>query len=294
LKYPKVSIVLSTYNGERFLKEQIESLLNQTYKNVEIIAIDDRSNDKTVEILKSYGRIKLYQNEKRAGILKNFEKGISLAQGEYIALCDQDDVWYPQKIEIQVKELNKFDMPAMVHSDLEVIDEEGNLLHKSYFKYKGYDFQNTKSLETLISRSGVMGNTVMFNKKLKDLLLPIPECAPMHDYYIGVLNEIYGKRVTLKEPLVKYRLHKKNYGNVKYSKNLLEKIGLFFKEEWPYSERKEFLKWLLTKEIPQEDKKVIEDFLECIENRCLKKTYYKDKPFYYIKLALRKFLKSVK
>ena len=102
MKTPLVSIVLATHNGENYLKEQLDSLINQTYPVLEIIVVDDCSTDATVDIIKlyrqKYGHIKFYQNEAVLGPVKNFEKGMVLSAGEYISLCDQDDVWMPEKI----------------------------------------------------------------------------------------------------------------------------------------------------------------------------------------------------
>src|SRR5271155_1786606 len=99
---PLVSIVLGTYNGEAFIKEQILSVLAQTYTSFEVIAIDDGSSDGTVSILREYAardqRIRVIANERNLGFVRNFEKGCSLAKGKFIALCDQDDYWFPEKV----------------------------------------------------------------------------------------------------------------------------------------------------------------------------------------------------
>src|SRR6476469_4151602 len=107
-----VSIALATYNGEKYLQFLLDSLLAQTYHYLEIIAVDDRSTDKTVELLRQYSllypHIKVYVNESNLGFIKNFEKAVSLCNGEYIAMCDQDDYWLPENIMRKVEEIGEY------------------------------------------------------------------------------------------------------------------------------------------------------------------------------------------
>ena len=136
INYPLVSIVLGTYNGATFLKEQLESLVNQTYSSIEIIAVDDGSTDDTVSILKeysvSYKNIKVFVNENNLGFIKNFEKGCSLASGEYIAFCDQDDCWHPEKIEKMVQHIGDH---AMIFCNSALCDEALQTNRQKHFRY---------------------------------------------------------------------------------------------------------------------------------------------------------------
>ncbi len=293
-----ISIVLATYNGEKYIKEQLESIINQSFKDFEILILDDKSEDNTLEIIKDYEKkydfIRVIQNKKRAGVIKNFEKGISLTNGDFISLSDQDDIWERDKLLMQYNAIKDYNIPAMVHSDLSIINEKGEKNCNSFFKKKGYFFPKKKSVDILISRSGVMGNTIMFNKKLKNLILPFYKEIPMHDYYIGVIAELYGKRITLNQKLVRYRIHSSNIGNKQ--KNLKEKITGFFKDNLPYQDRIEFLEYLLNKkDIIQDDKKEIEKFLKNIKSPTFKSiflsNYYKNKISYKAKLFLRAILR---
>src|SRR5690242_17090387 len=126
MNQPLISIVLCTYNGERFLKEQLDSLLWQTYSNFEIIASDDASQDGTIQILKQYAedkRITVVLQEKNLGPVKNFEYAVTLAKVEYIAFSDQDDVWLPSKLEKLVASIKE---SYLDFSDSFLIDEQGN------------------------------------------------------------------------------------------------------------------------------------------------------------------------
>ena len=241
-KNPLVSVVMATYNGEAFIAEQIDSLLAQSYAPIELIICDDGSSDNTVEIIESYMKehpaITLYQNSKNLGFVKNFEKGIGLSSAKYIALCDQDDVWESNKLEIQMEALVKQELvssiiPVMVHSDLCVVDVENRVQHDSYFKFKKYTLKETKDLGHIAGPSGVMGNTILFNAALKEKILPFPNCIAFHDQWIALVNEVCGKRVTVRRPLVRYRIHSENNSNTQksISSDLLSVFSSFLKRK---------------------------------------------------------------
>ncbi|MEA2048179.1 MAG: glycosyltransferase [Campylobacterota bacterium] len=217
-----ISVVMATCNGEKYLCEQIDSILGQTHKNIELIICDDASDDGSVEIVERYMKehtsIKLYEYKHRVGFVKNFERGLALCSAKYIALSDQDDIWVEDKLailrdEMLHKEKIAPSIPLMVHSDLSVIHEEGKLLYHSYFKRKHYALQGSKDLGHIVGTGGVMGNTILINKHLKEIVLPFPDCIEFHDQWIALNNELFGERVTLFQQLVKYRVHESNSSN---------------------------------------------------------------------------------
>ena len=274
---PVISIAMTTYNGEIFLVQQLDSILNQSWNNIELIICDDGSDDNTIKIIKKYMEeydcIKLYRNPHRLGVVKNFEKAIELCQALYIALSDQDDIWIENKLEILMHEMHKLEqsydnLPLMVHSDSSMIDENGYVINKSYFNFRDYNLKGTKDLNHVISRCGVMGNTILMNRDLKKCILPFPDGLDVHDYWIALINEIYGKRITLHEPLVQYRIHEHNYSNslnklLKTKVLSLEKIfTLDFSLPYMDLHREKILETLLrdTKVI-EYDKNIIKIFL---------------------------------
>ena len=213
---------MATYNGEKFIAQQIESILAQTYKNFKLIICDDNSTDDTVKIIQTFIKnnpnITLYKNKKNIGFVKNFEKLINLCNTNYIALSDQDDIWIETKLATQISKLQNIkhknpDSPLMIHSDLTMINEKEEILNKSYFKYRKYQLIDEKDLGQILGPCGVMGNTILFNKQLKSILLPFPDNLEYHDYWIAIINEIYGNRITINQALVKYRIHDKNVSN---------------------------------------------------------------------------------
>jgi len=278
-----VSVVLASYNGEAFIAEQIDSILSQTYTKLELIICDDGSTDGTVDIIKKYMKvdpsISLRQNSETLGFVKNFEKGIAEAQNDYIALCDQDDIWEVNKLEIQMAEMLRQEhltpmLPVMIHSDLSVVNAKGLLQQSSYFTLKHYGLNDTKDLGQILGPCGVMGNTTLFNRALKEKILPFPDAIAFHDQWIALVTEVYGRRVTVKKPLVRYRIHQRNSSNkegtVKHEP--LSLFSSFLKGEIkpPYlgSARAGMIEKVLEDQtLEAEDKKILECFLHYLKGK---------------------------
>lgn len=221
---PTVAIVMCTYNGSNHIDTQLQSLFAQNWPTA-LYAFDDASTDDTVEKLQASAQrldIKLITNDQNLGYVANFESGIArvLADGyDYIALCDQDDVWEPNRIAAGMQRLLSIEatqgpeFPALVHSDLTMIDANNHLVHPSFFEYRQYAINNTRSLPTILGQNGVMGNTILMNRALASMALPFPPELHVHDYWLAVLVELFGHREQIAEPLVRYRIHSNNASN---------------------------------------------------------------------------------
>ncbi|QCT93939.1 glycosyltransferase family 2 protein [Caminibacter mediatlanticus TB-2] len=220
-----ISVVMATYNGEKFLREQLDSILNQTYKNLEIIICDDCSTDKTWKILEEYKqkdqRIKIFKNETNIGYVKNFEKAISLCKGDFIALSDQDDIWIENKIEILLKNIKNYDL---IHSDAYLIDETGTVIHNSYSSLsKKYLYP--KDIVELAFTPSVTGCTCMFTKSLKNKAIPFCKNIHVHDLWISLVAFKNNGIIYYDTPLIKYRQHANNQiGALKQKTSLFDKI----------------------------------------------------------------------
>ena len=223
-KIDEVSVILCSYQGERFIAQQIESILSQSYPFVSIHVFDDASEDKTVAIVKEYqqknSNLHLYINEHNIGYINNFEQALKQSKAKYIALCDQDDIWHPDKLLLSMKEMAKLEneqpqTAILVHSDLSLIDTLSKPLHPSFFAKKSLVFPNKKSLSHILGYCGVMGNTIVMNRVLLELALPFPKELKYHDYWFALVNEFFGIRKTINKPLVQYRIHQKNTSNNK-------------------------------------------------------------------------------
>ncbi len=201
----KISVCIATYNGGKYIKEQLDSILSQLNENDEVIVSDDSSTDNTVQIIKSFkdNRIKIFENQKFKSPIFNFENALNNATGDIIVLSDQDDIWKANKIETIKKYMHNYDL---VLSDADIIDEKGNILHKSFYKLNGSKNGFIKN----IVKNSYLGCTMAFNKKILDKSLPFPKDLPMHDWWIGLIAEMYGKTYFIEDKLISYRRHGNN------------------------------------------------------------------------------------
>jgi len=216
-----ISIAMCTYNGERFIEEQIDSILNQSYTNFELIITDDCSSDKTIEIIKKYQlddkRIKLHQNEHNLGFVKNFEKAISLCSGRYIALADQDDIWKEDKLKEFIESIGD---NVLIYSDALLIDEHSKETGEELIRPDKHLVSGSNN-RAFILENCVSGNTLMFKRELLDHILPIPEDISFHDIWIAFVASTYGSITYTEESMTYYRRYseqitktrEKNYEN---------------------------------------------------------------------------------
>jgi glycosyltransferase involved in cell wall biosynthesis len=203
-----ISIVMATYNGEKYLQEQVDSLLAQNYPSLEFIFVDDASTDRTWELLSSYAatdkRILLIQNKLNQGYRKTFETGILKAQGEFIALSDQDDFWLPSKISELVAVIGD---NSLVYSDSELVDSFGNLMGKKMSDLKRQIAYNSPLMYTF--GAWAPGHSMLFRKDLLPFALPVTDFVS-HDYLIGFAATCVSGIAYLPTPLVHYRQHATN------------------------------------------------------------------------------------
>jgi glycosyltransferase involved in cell wall biosynthesis len=201
-----VSIALCTYNGEKFLVKQLESILNQDYANIEVVITDDCSTDTTRQILEAYQikdeRIKLYFNEINLGYTKNFEKVIKLCTGKYIALSDQDDIWEKSKISELVAEINE---KVMVFHNSDLIDENDNQIGNYTVSNTTRIYDDESCLPFLFSNC-VHGHATLFDSELKDYLFPFDD-RYSHDWWLAYVAFNIGKVKYIDKILVHYRQH---------------------------------------------------------------------------------------
>lgn len=213
-----VSVAMATYNGQHYIREQLDSILEQTIVPDEIVIVDDCSSDSTMEILNSYakehsGIIKIYQNEANLGYIKNFEKAISLCSSQYIALSDQDDIWMRNKLEML---LNAIGNSLLIHSDAHIIDADGNILQESY-SISALKRPLPNYLD-IIHFNSVTGCTALINRELFALCAPFPENIP-HDWWLAMVAVVKNSIAYCAEPLIKYRQHANNAIGCKFSKD---------------------------------------------------------------------------
>lgn len=237
---PVIDILLSTYNGGLYLKEQLDSLLSQTYKNWSLIIRDDGSSDNTVEILKEHckkypERITFIEDNMHLGACQSFARLLEHSTANYIMFCDQDDVWLPDKIDITLKAMQEIesehgDIPVLVHTDLKVVDHKKNLIAESFWKYQ-HIAPDLTGLNNLLIMNVATGCTMMINKRLKELSIPIPQDAIIHDWWIALVAASFGRIEYIDTPTILYRQHGKNdIGAMRYSADyFISRLGQFDK-----------------------------------------------------------------
>ena len=227
---PRLAILLSTYNGGEFLGEQLDSILDQSVKDIVIVVRDDGSSDETSAILSLYKKnysekfCLLRSDDQNLGAKGSFaclmryvlEKKQALGLDRaYMMFADQDDIWVPQKVEYEFQRLLQIErrenslIPALVHSDLEVIDRHGKCIAGSFIAYQGLKIDRGNLVNLALSNL-VTGCTAVINEELANKALPIPNDAIMHDWWLAVTAAAFGTRAFIDQPLVRYRQHDAN------------------------------------------------------------------------------------
>lgn len=212
---PSISVVIPAYNHEKFIKETIESILNQTFEDFELIIIDDRSTDKTAQLIKEFSdkRIRFYENDENKGIFHNRSLGVNLAKGKYIALLDSDDLMYPNRLQVQYDFLEK-------NSDTHYCGSLGTLIDDNSVEIGELNKVTGTLNATLLFANQIINPAVMFRRSILEKVGGYENFSPAEDYHYTlkvVFNNL--KIVNLNERLVKYRVH--SYNTSSNTENLI-------------------------------------------------------------------------
>jgi len=220
---PLISIALCTYNGAPYLREQLESLLAQTYRNIEIIAVDDHSADDTLAILKEYerrdARLRAVANSENLGFRKNFEYAMSLCVGVFVAPCDQDDVWLPDKLRLLIDAIGDH---ALAYCDSEFVDERGRSLNNAMSE--NVVMVSTNDPTIFAAGNCVSGHAMLFRRELLERALPVPD-GFYYDWWLAAVGSSTGGIIYCDRQLVKYRLHDSNVTDVLRSRSVARQRG---------------------------------------------------------------------
>jgi glycosyltransferase involved in cell wall biosynthesis len=212
-----LSVAMCTFNGARFLREQLDSIASQRRRPDELIISDDNSTDQTIELLHDFARscpfpIRIVRNDTTLGYTHNFQQTIELCDGELIALADQDDIWKPEKTETIVRTMQDNPAASYLFSDAEIVDEKGSLLPGTLWDRAGFSpslrhrFSNGDQLRTLLKSNVVTGAAVAFRKSLTSIALPIG-AGWVHDHWIASLGSCLTHGIAVSDRLLRYRRH---------------------------------------------------------------------------------------
>lgn len=241
---PYISVLLATYNGEEFLEQQLDSIFNQTYNNFELVIQDDMSKDSTLEILQRYEqqyknkfKIVITQNQQNVGFKKNFALLLQQAKGDFIALCDQDDIWHENKLEILLNNIGNY---SLIYSNSKLIDAESKSLECKLSEKLNTNFMDYHSCLNFLFENSVSAHAMLFNRELLNFILPFPEHI-YFDAWIASIAASLGGVKHYNKCLVKYRQHSNN----SLSRNEKKKNSLLFKINNKYEKKLQDRKFMI-------------------------------------------------
>ena len=225
-----IEILLATYNAEKYLSSQLDSIIGQSFKNWKIIIRDDNSEDSTVEIINNFRKkypekiLIINDTKQNLGVCGNFSELLKNSHSDYVMFCDQDDIWLKYKIEITFQKMkdmeNKFGSkcPILVHTDLVVVDKNLKKISNSFWKFSHLNPETQKKIQRLLIQNFVTGCTIMINRELKNISPIVPDDAFCHDSWLALVACAFGKIKSVPIPTVLYRQHQKNvFGGKKWN-----------------------------------------------------------------------------
>lgn len=219
---PLIEIIMSTFNGASYIEAQLDSIIAQTHGDWRLLIRDDGSVDATLQIIIAYtarykDRITLLQDARgNIGPCASFGVLLESTTANYVAMCDQDDVWLPDKLESQLRCIRDVEagadenLPVLVHSDLRVVDESGSVVAESFWRYQKLQPSRMQTLPGLLVQNCVTGCATMVNRALVKLATPIPKQAIMHDWWLALVAVSCGKVVAMQSVTLNYRQHGAN------------------------------------------------------------------------------------
>ena len=224
---PRVDVLMSTYNGEKYLAEQLDSIFKQTHSNLMVWVRDDCSVDGTFQMIERYSsvcqdRLKvLSSDDGNLGCAKSFMSLLNSSTADYVMFADQDDIWLPNKIELALQELQKIEsekgaeFPVLVFGDLMAVDQDLTILHKSFWASQKNDVSIVSDWRKVFARNVVTGCTIMLNRAAVSASLPFPEIDILHDQWVALNVAKKGTIMPISEPTILYRQHSDNVEGAK-------------------------------------------------------------------------------
>jgi glycosyltransferase involved in cell wall biosynthesis len=207
-----ISVCIATYNGEKYIREQLDSILAQLGPDDEVVVCDDRSSDKTLELIEGYrdSRIHVHRNEKNLGHVRNFEKAMSLSRGDYIFLSDQDDVWLPGRVQQMLGQMQGDPEVALVASNFDLIDDEGVAVGEYRLLGPVKRSKLQQVLAIFAGKAPYFGCTFLFKRNILTYCLPIPKDIESHDIWIALMASVFGRVVNISGATLQHRIHDRN------------------------------------------------------------------------------------
>jgi glycosyltransferase involved in cell wall biosynthesis len=205
----RVSVVMAVFNGRKFLRQQVDSVVAQLEPDDELLIIDDASTDDGLASIQplAFRRVRIVRNVRNLGVIRSFGRGLALASHDVVFLCDQDDIWLPGKRAAYAAEFERDAAICVVISDCEIIDATDRVIAASFMATRG-GFNG--SVSGTLWRNCYIGCAMAVRRSLLQIALPFPAHVPMHDMWLGALGSIFGRVVYLQRPYLRYRRHMNN------------------------------------------------------------------------------------
>ena len=289
----KLNILLSTYNGEAFLAEQIESIQAQTFTDWNLLIRDDGSKDGTTQIIQKFveqdSRIRWINanHVENLGVIKSFHTLLKYEPADFYCFSDQDDTWLPDKLALQVEEAQRYsaDHPLLVYTDLKVVDQDLKILHESMIRTQS-DHANTQLVQELTENT-VTGGVALINHALAELWTGQEEHELlMHDWYLGLLASAFGYLVYIDQPTELYRQHANNVLGARTLRKRMQNWihpHVLFDKYWNLIQRsQEQTKNLLNLDLAEDQRQLVENFVT-IMDQPLSERYRRLKTYGYRK-----------
>jgi len=244
-KRNSVAILMAVFNGEYYLREQINSIIHQDYSNWRLNIRDDGSTDHSLKVIGELAaiekRVVIINDEcGNLGAAENFGKLIEYAlklDEAYFCFSDQDDFWMPNKLAKKLAQLKQLEKkhpgkPMLIHSDMMVVDQKLNMMASSFMDYQGIRHERENPLNVLLTQNFVTGCTILVNRALLEIALPVPKEALMHDWWLALCAAVFGHIGYIDEPLVKYRQHDSNEVGAKHFGSFMNPFSGKWFERW--------------------------------------------------------------
>lgn len=228
---------MAVYNGDKYLAQQIDSILAQTFTEWKLIICDDNSSDKSFDIIEKYrnmypNKITAYRNNVSSGSAQaNFMSMLKYSETEYTMFSDQDDIWLPNKLDLTIAKMHQMEtkygnIPLLVHTDMTVVDSELQELSHSFMKYSGLN-PRKRDFNHLLVQNNISGCTMMINRAVLNLVNGVPPTNMiMHDWWIGLTASAFGKVDYIEKSTSLYRQHKNNELGAKHYKGIVTLCNL--------------------------------------------------------------------
>ena len=286
-----IDILMATYNGERYIEQQLESIINQSETNWRLLIRDDCSQDNTRQIIQRY-QIKYPEKiifvpstEPSGSAMNNFFRLLDYAENEYIMFADQDDVWKPDKIALTLNKMHEMEKqygketPLLVHTDLCVVDETLHTINPSIFAMQDMDYRRDK-LNNLLATNIVTGCTMLFNRSLLQLLKEKPKTAVMHDMWIALTAAAFGKIGFVNRATMLYRQHDTNangttnVNSFNYFKDAFTNLSSITDSlDLHYQQAKEFLK-IYKRDLNEEQIELLSEYSDFRQKNWLQRGFF--------------------